>query len=64
MISSHAPSAFLIHHPLNGLGNANLHSVQEAMRAREPSTEKYKNVCEDFLNLIILTKSSTPAKYS
>ena len=55
-------SAFLLHHPLNGLGNENLRSVQEAMRASDPSTEKYKNVCEDFPNLGILTKSSTPGK--
>ena len=62
MISSHALSAFLLHHPINGLGNANLWSVQKAMRAREPATEKYKNVCEDFSNLGILTKSSTPGE--
>ena len=62
MISFHALSAFLLHHPLNGLGNANLHSVQEAMRASDPGTEKYKNVCEDFPNLGILTKSSTPGE--
>ena len=62
MISSHALSAFLLDHPLNGLGNANLRSVEEAMRASEPATEKYKNVCEDFPNLGILTKSSTPGE--
>ena len=62
MISSHALSAFLLHHPLNGLGNTNLRSVEEAMRASEPATEKYKNVCEDFPNLGILTKSSTPGE--
>ena len=62
MISSHALSAFLLHHPLNGLGNANIRSVQEAMRASNPATEKYKNVCEDFSNVGILTKSSTPGE--
>ena len=62
MISYHALSAFLLHHPLNGLGNANLRFMQEAMRASEPATEKYKNVCEDFPNLGILTKSSTPGE--
>ena len=62
MISSHALSSFLHHHPLNRLGNANIWSVQEAMRASELDTEKYKNVCEDFPNLGILTKSSTPGK--
>ena len=59
MISSHALSAFLLHYPLNRLRNANLCSVQEATRASKPVTEKYKNVCEDFPNLVILTKSST-----
>ena len=62
MISSHALFAFLLHHPLNGLENANLCYLQEAMRASEPATEKYMNVCEDFPNLSILTKSSTPGK--
>ena len=62
MISSHALSAFLLHYPRNGLGNANLRSVQEAMRASEPATEKYKNVCEDFPNIGIRTKSSTPGE--
>ena len=30
------------------------------MHAREPAADKYKNVCEDFPNVRILTKSSTP----
>ena len=62
MIYAHALSFFLLHHPLNGLGNSNFWSVQEAMRASEPATEKYKNVCEEFPNLGILTKSSTPGE--
>ena len=62
MISSHSLSVFLLHHPLNGLGNENLLSVQKAMRANEPSKDKYKNVCEDFPNLVIITKSSTPGE--
>ena len=62
MISSHALSAFLLHHPLNGPGNTNIRSVQEAMRASEPAAEKYKNVCEDFPDLGILMKSSTPGE--
>ena len=60
MISSHTLSAFLIDHPLNGLGNAHLRLVEEAMLASMPATEKFKNVCEDFPNWAILTKSSTP----
>ena len=63
MISSHALSAFLLNHPRNGLGNVNLRSVQEAMRASEPVMEKYNNVCEDFPNLGILTKISMPSKF-
>ena len=59
MIYSHALSAFLLDHPLNGLGNANLRSVQEAIRASVPATDKFKNICNDFPNLAILTKSST-----
>ena len=62
MIYSHALSPFLLYHLLNGLGNANLRSMQEAMRASEPATEKYKNVCEEFPNLGILTKISTPGE--
>ena len=62
MISSHALSAFLLHHPLKRLANANLCSVQEAMQASELAMEKYKNVCEDFPNLGILTKRFTPGK--
>ena len=62
MISSHALSAFLLHHLLNGLGNAILRSVREAMRASKPATKKYKNVCENFPNLGILTKSSMPVE--
>ena len=59
MISSHALSAFLLDHPLNGLRNANIRYVQDAMRAIIPATEKFKNVCKDFPNLAILTKRST-----
>ena len=62
MIYSNALSVFLLHHPLNGLGNENLRSVQDVMRASELATEKYKNVCEDFPNLGILTKSSIPGE--
>ena len=30
------------------------------MRSSEPAADKYRNLCEDFPNLRILTKSSTP----
>ena len=61
-LSSQALYVFLLHHPLNGLGNGNLCSLQEVMHASDPAMEKYKNVCEDFPNLEILTKSSTPGE--
>ena len=62
MISTNALSVFLLHHHLNGLGNKNLRSIQDAMRASDPATEKFKRVCEDFPNLNILTKSATPGE--
>ena len=62
MISTNALSVFLLHHHLNGLGNKNLCSIQYVIRASEPATEKFKRVCEDFPNIAILTKSSTPDK--
>ena len=60
MISSHNLSAFLLDHPLNGLGNSNLWSMQEVIRASKPATEKFKDICNEFPNLAILTKISTP----
>ena len=62
MISTNDLSVFLLHHHLNGLGKENLRSVQEVMRASKLTAEKFKNVCEDFPNLSILTKSSTPGE--
>ena len=62
MVSSHALSAFLLDHPLNRLGNSNLWSIQEVIQASKPGTEKFKDICTDFPNLAILTKSSTPGK--
>ena len=59
MIYFHTFSAFLLDHSLNGLGNSNLRSVQEVIRVSKPATEKFKDICNDFLNLAILTKSST-----
>ena len=62
MISSHALSAFLRDHPLNGLINSNIRSKQQVIRASKPATEKFKDICNDFPNLAILTKSSTPGE--
>ena len=62
MISSHALSAFLLDHPLTGLGNSNLRSVQKVIQASKPATEKFKDICTDFPNLDILTKISTPGE--
>ena len=60
MISTNALSVFILHHHLNGIGNKNLRLVQDVMRASEPAADKFKRVYEDFTNLAILTKSSTP----
>ena len=62
MISTNALSVFLLHHHLNGIGNKNKRSVQEVMCARELAADKFKKFCEDFPNLAILTKSSTPGE--
>ena len=62
MISTNALSVFLMNHQLSGLGNKNLGSIQDMMRASEPVAEKFKRVCEGFPNLLILTISSTLGK--
>ena len=62
MISTNALSLFLLHNYLNGIGNKNLRSIQDVMRASESAAEKFKRVCKDFPNLAILAKSSTPGK--
>ena len=59
MISTNALSIFILHHHINGIGNKNIRSIQDVIRASEPDAEKYKRVCEDFPNLAILTKSVT-----
>ena len=59
MISTNALSVFILHHHLNILRNEDIRSVQEVMRASEQATDKFKNICEDFPNLVILTKIST-----
>ena len=62
MISTNALSVFIVYRHLNGIGNENLCSVQDVMRASEPAAKKIKNICENFSNLAILTKSSTPGE--
>ena len=62
MISTNALSVFILHHHLNGLGNKNLRSIKDFIRARETAAKKYKRVCKDFPNLAILTESATPGK--
>ena len=62
MISTNDLSVFILHHRLNGLGNKNLRSVKDVMRAIEPAADKFKRVCEDFPNLAILAKSSMPGE--
>ena len=62
MIYTNALSVFILHHHLNGVGNKNLCSIQDVMCASKPEVKMYKMVCEDFPNLVILTKSATPGK--
>ena len=62
MISTNFLSVFLLHHHLNGLGNKNLRSIQDVMRASKPAADKFKRFCKDFPNTVILTKSATPGK--
>ena len=62
MISTNALSVFILHNPLNGLGNNNLSSIHDVMRASDQAAEKNKRVCKDFPNLTILTKRATPGK--
>ena len=62
MISTNALSVFIFHHHLNRLGNKNIRSIQEIMRANEPADEEYTKVCGDLPNITILTKSATPGK--
>ena len=62
MIYTNTFSVFLLRHHLNGLRNENLCLVQEVMRAIELDADKYKNVYENYPNLAILAKSSTPGE--
>ena len=62
MIPTNALSVFILHHNPNGLQNKNLRSLQDIIRSSELEDEKYKRVCKDCPNLIILTKSATPGK--
>ena len=62
MISTNDLFVFLLHHHLNGLGNENLCLVQEVMHASKLTADTYKNVCKNFPNFCILTKSSTPGE--
>ena len=59
MISTNALSMFVLHHHLNRLENENHRLFLEVMCSSEPDANKFKNVCKDFPNLDILTKSST-----
>ena len=46
----------------NGIGNKNLRSIQDVMRASKPAMDKFKRFCKDCPNLAILTKSATPGE--
>ena len=62
MIYTNALSVIFLHRHINGLGNKNLRSIRDFMRASKPAVEKYKRVCKDFPNISILTKSATPGE--
>ena len=63
MLSSNALSVFILHHHQNGIYNKNLRLIHDIMCASKPDAKKYKKVCDDFPNLTILTKSTTPGKF-
>ena len=63
MLSTYALSVFILHHHHNRIFNKNLSSIQDIVCASEPAAKKYKKVCDDFPNLTILTKSTTPGKF-
>ena len=60
MISSNALSLFLLDHEQNGVFNHNIHSIQDLMCSDKPTSVKFKVMCADFLNLTLLTESTTP----
>ena len=62
MIYTNELSIFILNHHHIRICNINLRSIQEIMRTSKPTFEKYKKVCDNFTNLAILTKSSTPGK--
>ena len=62
MIYTNVLFVFILHNHLNGLGNKNLCSIEDVMRASETAAGKYKRVCEDLPNLAILTKSAAPGE--
>ena len=62
MISYHALSLFIFHHLQNRICNKNLRLIHDIMHMSEPDFEKYKKLCDNFPNLVILTKIATPGK--
>ena len=59
MLSNNTLSVFVLHHIQNGICNKNILLVQDIMCVSKPASKKYKKVCNDFPNLVILTKSAT-----
>ena len=51
---------FLLDYDHNGICNSNIHPIQYMMLSDEPSGAKFKRVCADFPNIVLLTKSATP----
>ena len=59
MISSNDLCVYLIQHNQNKICDQNLRSIQDVMRSEETSGRKFKPVCTDFPNMVVLTKSAT-----
>ena len=53
---------FIFHHHQNGICNKNIRSIQDIMRKSELAFEKYKKVCDNLPNLVILSKSAMPGE--
>ena len=62
MISSNALSLFLLEHNQNGFCNCTLCSIQRLMSLDESDGAKFKRVCTDFPNIVILTNRATLSK--
>ena len=58
MISTNVISLFLLVHDHNVVFNRNLHSIQDLMRSYKLEGTKFKHICADFPNLVLLNKNA------